>query len=98
MYKHEQLCETVNIDGWTDSGSVGAAQIAVYVMAGGGLIGKSAAEQPAGFYVDSRVSRRPYKLRDIYAAVRVLVRMAEAAGLDPRNLPPMPRFHNLSVF
>lgn len=81
---------------WKDS--IGAMQVAVYVMAGGGFLGRAAAEQPADFYIDSRVTRRPYPVADICRAVEVLATIAKANGLDPHNLPEMPRLHNLSVF
>jgi len=75
-----------------------AAQVAVYVMAGGGIIGRLAAEQPADFYIDDRVSRRPYPKAQIYAAVAIMEAMAECNGMDPRHLPALPDFHNLGVF
>lgn len=81
---------------WKDA--IGIMQVAVYVMCGGGLIGKSAAEQPADFYIDDRASRRPYRKVQIYRAVRTLELLAQANGLDPRNMPAMPDFHNLGVF
>lgn len=67
-------------------------------VAGGGILGKSAAEQPADFYVDARVSRRPYPLRQLYRAVKTLALLAEANGLNPHAMPAMPDFHNLGVF
>ena len=77
------------------------AQVAVYVMVGGGIIGRFAAESPAEFYVDDRATTRYPKGRypkgQVVRAVKYLVALAEASGLDPKNMP-MPRFHNLGVF
>lgn len=73
-------------------------QVAVYVMAGGGMLGRSAAEQPGSFYVDARVSRRPYSERKLFLATRILAAIAEANGLDPEHMPEMPNIHNLGVF
>lgn len=81
-----------------ERGDFGAMQAAVYVMAGGGLVGRSAAEQPADFYIDDRVSRRPYPIKVIHNAVKTLERIAVAKGLDPRRLPEMPNFGNLGYF
>mgnify|MGYP001589640693 CR=1 FL=1 len=72
------------------------AQVAVYVMVGGGIIGRFAAESPAEFYVDDRATTR-YPKGQVVRAVKYLVALAEASGLDPKNMP-MPRFHNLGVF
>lgn len=73
-------------------------QVAVYVMCGGGFLGRMAAEQPADFYIDSRCGKLPYKTREIEQAVQVLIIAAGAHGLDPHNMPEMPRFHNMGVF
>ena len=73
-------------------------QVAVYVMCGGGLVGRRAAEQPADFYRDARCSRPPYPDKVIMEAVKVLVALAEEAGLDPHDMPKMPRFHNFGYF
>lgn len=78
--------------------NIRALQVAVYVMCGGGMIGKFAAEQPADFYIDQRVGRLNYPTRKIYQAVTVLRACAVAAGLDPRRMPPMPDFHSCWVF
>lgn len=74
------------------------AQVAIYVMVGGGIIGRMFAEQPADAYIDIRVGKRPYKYKEIAAARKILVAMAEKAGLDPHKLPAMPNFGNLGVF
>ncbi len=95
--RHKVDLDKLDFTSWKKA-DVGAAQVAVYVMAGGGLIGRFAAEQPADFYVYDRVSRRPYPKRELYRAVAVLARMAQANGLDPRNMPSMPRLHSLTVF
>lgn len=81
--------------GWADT--IPAMQIAVYVMAGGGLLGRMAAEQPADFYIDDRARSR-YTKRETLAAVSWLVDVAEAAGLNPRDLPAMPRMPNMGCF
>jgi len=77
---------------------VGPLQIAVYVMAGGGFLGRFAAEQPADFYIDDRCGRLPYGRKDIAQAVETLKTIAEAQGLDPHHLPAMPDFHGCGVF
>lgn len=72
-------------------------QVAVFTMAGGGVLGGFAATQPAQFYIDDRVGKLPYGSRAIENAVKVLATLADAAGLDPKALE-RPRFHNLGVF
>lgn len=78
--------------------TIPAMQVAVYVMCGGGFLGRMAAEQPADFYIDTRCGKLPYKAREIEQAVQVLVIAAGAHGLDPHEMPPMTRFHNMGVF
>lgn len=73
-------------------------QVMVYVMTGGGFIGRSHAEQPKSAYIDDRVSKRPYSRKAISNATTVLILMAEIAGLDPNNLPAMIDIHNSGVF
>lgn len=85
---------------------IGAQQVALYVMVGGGMIGRSYTQQPEGAYVDSRVSKRPYAQRAIDQMQKMLVVMAQVAGYDPSgfnrdgkpNLPEMPNFHGAGVF
>lgn len=77
---------------------IGPLQVAVYVMVGGGMLGRMAAQQPADFYLDARVSRRPYSTKAILNAVEVLAAMAEEKGLNPHNLPAVPQFHACGVF
>ena len=72
-------------------------QVAVYVMCGGGLLGKMASEQPADFYIDGRVGRLPYNRKAITQAVEVLRVHAEKEGFDPRNLAGV-AFHNYGTF
>ena len=72
-------------------------QVAVYVMCGGGFLGKMAAEQPADFYIDDRVSRLPYGRKAITQAVEVLRVHAEKEGLDTHNLMGV-AFHNCGTF
>lgn len=81
---------------WSDS--IPAMQTAVYVMAGGGLLGRMAAEQPADFYIDGRVGRLPYSRKEITQAVNVLAVLAKKYGFDPHHMPEMPQFHNLGIF
>jgi len=76
---------------------IGVHQIAVYVMCGGGLLGHFAAEQPADFYIDDRVSRLPYRRSEIYRAVDTLAKIAQARGLNPHGLPPMPLLHSFGI-
>lgn len=72
-------------------------QVQVFVMCGMGWIGKTAAEQPADFYIDSRVGRLPYGKGEIYQAVEVLKIIAEENGLDPHNMPRLPMWHTGGV-
>ena len=78
--------------------SIGPLQNVVYTMVGGGMLGRFAAHQPAGFYIDDRVGRLPYSRKEIEQAVEVLVIQANALGLNPNDLPPMPDFHGCGVF
>lgn len=75
-------------------------QVAVYVMIGGGMIGRFAAEQPADFYIDMRVSRLPYGRRPIYQAVTILKMMAEELGYTGKgdDMPRMPNLHGSGVW
>jgi hypothetical protein len=75
-----------------------ALQVAVYTMIGGGWIGQFAAHQPKDFYIDTRVSKRPYPVKAIYQAVKVLTAYAETLGLNPHDMPKMPNFHNCGIF
>ena len=81
-----------------DTWDIGPLQVAVYVMCGGGMLGRMAAEQPADFYIDSRCGRLPYGVKDIEQAVNVLAVIAEVQGLNPHHLPSMPHFHASGVF
>lgn len=89
--------DAVKQSGWSKE-SVTPMQVAVYVMCGGGFLGRMAAEQPAYFYIDDRVGRLPYRKNEIEQAVKALAVIAEANGLDPHHLPEMPRFHNCGIF
>lgn len=80
---------------WKDA--IPLMQAAVFTMAGGGLLGRFAATNPAEFYLDTRVSRRPYSATKILTACANLAQIAKLNGLDPRRLPD-PSFHNLGVF
>lgn len=97
---NQAVLETFNGEGtgYFGAKTIPAMQVAVYVMCGGGFLGRMAAEQPADFYVDARCGKLPFKVREIEQAVQVLVIAAGAHGLDPHNMPAMPRFHNMGVF
>jgi hypothetical protein len=82
---------------WADKNSVPYIQAAVYTMCGGGFLGSSAARCPADFYIDTRCGKLPYTRRRIMTAVKQLVEIATAAGLDPKNLPEI-ELPNLGVF
>ena len=77
---------------------IGTLQTVVYVAAGGGMIGRMYAEQPADAYRDARAGRASYGAKDLENMRLMLVAMAEAYGLDPHNLPRVPDFHNCGVF
>jgi hypothetical protein len=70
-------------------------QVAIYVMCGGGFLGRSFAEQPAGAYIDSSVGKRPYSVKKIEAARKALVEEVVKEGLDPNDLPVTPNFTNM---
>lgn len=72
-------------------------QVAVYVMCGGGFLGRMAAEQPADFYIDARAAGK-FKNAEIMQAVQCLIIAAGVYGMNPHEMPPMPRFHNMGVF
>lgn len=77
---------------------IGTLQVVIYTAVGGGILGRLYAEQPKHAYIDPRVGKRPYSRKDIERMRLTLVAMAEAKGLDPCNLPPLPDFHNCGVF
>lgn len=95
MWKIDQ--KKVEESGWT-ADSIPAMQIAIYVMCGGGHIGRLAAEQPNQFYIDDRVGKLPYPRRAIYQAVATLITIAKINGLNPSKLPKSPCFHNMGIF
>ena len=78
--------------------SIGALQVTIYTMCGGGFLGRFAAEQPASFYIDDRVGKLPYPKKAIYQAVAVLKKLAMATGMDLSHMPEMPSFHCCGVF
>jgi hypothetical protein len=82
---------------WTRE-SIPLHQVAVYTMCGDGLLGRFAAEQPAVFYIDDRVGRLPYSKPAICQAARTLASLAEAHGLNSKDLPRMPSMHNFGIF
>jgi len=50
--------EKVAQSGW-GAESIPSMQVAVYVMCGGGFLGRFAAEKPMDFYIDDRVGCLP---------------------------------------
>lgn len=62
-------------------------QIMLYVMCGGGMLGKFAITNPANFYIDTRVGKLPYKKKDIIQTVHILSAIAEFFGANPCRLP-----------
>lgn len=87
--------ENLKASGWKAE-TIPAMQIAVYVMCGGGHLGRFAAEEPKDFYIDDRVAGLPYKREEIIQAVAVLAAIARINGIT--ELPEMPRFHNMGIF
>ena len=83
---------------YRDTRDIGTLQVAVYVMCGGGFLGRFAAEQPADFYIDDRCGRLPYRRKEVMQAVGVLAACAQDRGLDPHHLPAMPDFHACGVW
>ena len=55
-------------------------EVAIFTMIGGGFLGASAVNQPAEFYIDSRVGRLPYSKRAILQAVEILAQARRFAG------------------
>lgn len=63
-------------------------QVKCYFMAGGGLIGNSAATRPGDFYIDDRANDgHPFVDTEVYAEVAKLAEWAKEKGSDPCNLP-----------
>ena len=89
--------ERVAESGWGGE-TIPTMQTAVYVMCGGGFLGRFAAEQPMDFYIDDRVGCLPYSKEEIYQAVETLKTIAIANGLNPRRLQLVPSFHNMGIF
>ena len=89
--------ERVAESGWS-AGTIPSMQVAVYVMCGGGFLGRFAAEQPMDFYIDDRVGCLPYSREEIYQAVETLKTIVIAKGMDPHRLLTMPSFHNMGIF
>lgn len=89
-------CERCGVDEFRRI--VGSTQVAIYIMTGGGWIGRTYAEQPASAYTDARVGRLNYPAWQIENCRLALVVMSEVAGMDPENLPPMPNLFSMGVF
>lgn len=62
-------------------------QIILHTMLGGGMLGRDAMTNPAMFYIDARVSRRPYTKKAIYAQAAKLAKLAVELKQNPKNLP-----------
>jgi len=76
---------------------IGVHQVAVYVMCGGGHLGRWAAENPSDFYIDHRIGRLPYGREEVLRAVATLARIAQANGFNPNELPCMPLLHSFGI-
>lgn len=61
------------------------------------ILAHSAVEQPADFYIDTRVGKLRYPKRAILKAVAILARVAKNAGLDPHHLKA-PRALNFRLY
>lgn len=61
-------------------------QAALYIMCGGGFLGRSLAESPADNYVDDRCSI-PFSRKAVYNVMQVLTIYAGVLKLDPTKLP-----------
>ena len=77
---------------------IGPTQIVLCVMVGGGFIGADFARRPLTAKRDTRAGGAPYPVTKVEAVRGALVGLAEAAGLDPADLPEVPRFHAAGVF
>ena len=73
-------------------------QTAIFVAAGGGMIGRMYAEQPADAYRDSRAGHGRYPAGAVANMQQVLCIAAAVAGLDPHHLPRQVQWHNCGVF
>jgi hypothetical protein len=89
--------ERVAESGWGGE-TIPFMQVAVYVMCGGGFLGRFAAERPMDFYIDDRVGCLPYSREEIYQAIETLKTITAANGIDPHRLPALPGFHNMGIF
>ena len=76
---------------------IGVHQVAVYVMCGGGHLGRWAAENPAAFYMNDSVRRLPYSRDEVRRSVATLARIAQAHGFNPHDLPCMPLLHSFGI-
>ena len=72
-------------------------QVMIYVMVGGGMLGRLAMCQPADFYIDLRVGRLPYSQKDISNVVEMIKAVADYLTKDPHKLPE-PDFYGCWVF
>lgn len=72
-------------------------QVMVYVMVGGGMLGRFAMSQPADFYIDLRVGRLPYPQKDIFNVIEMLKAVCDYLKKDPHRLPE-PHFYGCWVF
>lgn len=67
--------------------TIKALQAAAYTMCGGGFVGQLAVLHPRAFYVDARVGKLPYPVKQISKVVETLCVYATVHGLDTDNLP-----------
>jgi len=94
---HELDWEIIKADAKSWRKFIPLTQLIVFVMCGGGAIGRFAAENPADFYIDARVPVLPYSKQEILQVVMFLKIVAETNGLDAHNMR-MPDFHAMGVF
>lgn len=89
--KVKSLGDELNVDTdchirWTEA-DLQSAQVAVYVMIGGGMLGAFAMRQPASFYIDTRVGKLPYSRKDIMQVIECIIAACHVLGKDAHNLP-----------
>lgn len=80
-------------------------QVIVYIMCGGGTLGRSAAEQPGDFYIDTRHGNLVYPKPYIMQAVKILEYQADLCGYKTKRgsknkaeMPKVAEFHNMGIF
>lgn len=76
-------------------------QAKVWSMFGPGfnILPSFATNQPADFYIDSRVGgQMAAPKREIFKEVKKLKDMATETGFDPHGLPSLPSFHHCGIW